>query len=258
MIGNMAATQSDEYELFEYPEVAAPPLPSWDVFAGVAMTAGIPANAIVVHSTSEREQSSETTKTETEKAPADALRQSFEKGRMVGFEDGQMAERQAVAALAEAREAQRVQQFARQLENFNAQTIRYFETVEPEVVKLALAVAARILRRESQTDPLLLSGAVRAALGQLSSATSVRLRAPSADHDLWKETIAHLPNLSIKPVVLADDQMCLGECVLESELGSVDLGIASHLAEIERGFFDCVRPNPSVADVIPVREDTSE
>ncbi len=36
-------------------------------------------------------------------------------------------------------------------------------------MKLALAVAARILRREAQMDPLLLTGAVRVALGQLAA-----------------------------------------------------------------------------------------
>ena len=58
---------------------------------------------------------------------------------------------------------------------------RYFEAVEHEVVKLALAVAARILRREAQMDPLLLTGAVRVALGQLSASTQVRSRVPAAD-----------------------------------------------------------------------------
>jgi flagellar assembly protein FliH len=32
--------------------------------------------------------------------------------------------------------------------------------------------------------------------------------------------------------------MRLGDCVIETELGSVDLGIRSQLGEIERGFFD--------------------
>ena len=32
--------------------------------------------------------------------------------------------------------------------------------------------------------------------------------------------------------------MRLGDCVVETELGSVDLGIRSQLGEIERGFFD--------------------
>jgi flagellar assembly protein FliH len=32
--------------------------------------------------------------------------------------------------------------------------------------------------------------------------------------------------------------MRLGDCVIETEMGSVDLGIRSQLGEIERGFFD--------------------
>ncbi len=32
--------------------------------------------------------------------------------------------------------------------------------------------------------------------------------------------------------------MRLGDCVIESKVGSVDLGVRSQLGEIERGFFD--------------------
>jgi hypothetical protein len=32
--------------------------------------------------------------------------------------------------------------------------------------------------------------------------------------------------------------MRLGDCVIETELGSVDIGIRAQLGEIERGFFD--------------------
>jgi hypothetical protein len=32
--------------------------------------------------------------------------------------------------------------------------------------------------------------------------------------------------------------MLLGECVIESKVGTVDLGVRSQLGEIERGFFD--------------------
>jgi flagellar assembly protein FliH len=32
--------------------------------------------------------------------------------------------------------------------------------------------------------------------------------------------------------------MLLGDCAIETELGSVDLGIRAQLGEIERGFFD--------------------
>ena len=103
---------------------------------------------------------------------------------------------------------------------------------------LAATGAARILRREAQMDPLLLTGAVRVALGQLSGSTQVRLRVPAAELDLWSETAALFPRLRVKPVVLAGEGMRLGDCTIETELGSVDLGIRAQLGEIERGFFD--------------------
>lgn len=114
----------------------------------------------------------------------------------------------------------------------------YLAQVEQEVVRLALSIAARILHRESQMDPLLLSGAVRVALGQLSDTTEVRLRIPAAQRQLWNEMIELMPNLPLRPQLIADDALEVGECALETHLGSVDLGVKAQLAEIEHGFFD--------------------
>lgn len=114
----------------------------------------------------------------------------------------------------------------------------YLAQVEQEVVRLALSIATRILHRESQMDPLLLSGAVRVALGQLSDTTEVRLRIPSGQRQLWNEMIQLMPNLPLRPQLVADDSLDAGECALETQLGSVDLGVKAQLAEVERGFFD--------------------
>jgi flagellar assembly protein FliH len=141
-----------------------------------------------------------------------------------------------------------VRQAAELVESFARERDRYLGAVEREVVKLALAVAARILRREAQMDPLLLTGAVRVALGQLSASTEVRLRVPPAELDLWTDAIALLPNLALKPSVIAGEEMRLGDCVIDTALGSVDLGIRSQLGEIERGFFDRagpIKPRPA-------------
>ena len=124
------------------------------------------------------------------------------------------------------------------IERFQQEHDRFLHAAEQEVVELALAVSARILRREAQMDPLLLTGAVRVALGQLSGSTQVMLRVPAADVDLWTEAMAHLPNLALKPRVVAGSEMRLGDCLIEMELGSVDLGLRAQLGEIERGFFD--------------------
>ena len=124
--------------------------------------------------------------------------------------------------------------------NFAEERDRYLNAVEHEVVDLALMVAARVLRREAQMDPLLLTGAVRVALGQLSSSTRVRLRVPPAELILWTETILRLPKLAVRPEVVSGEGMRLGDCMIETEMGSVDLGVRAQLGEIERGFFDRV------------------
>jgi flagellar assembly protein FliH len=175
---------------------------------------------------------------------AEEARRSFEAGRERGFQEGRAAELQATAAHEGARDRAHIEQAARLAESFRNEQVQYFEAVEHEVVKLALAVAARVLRREAQMDPLLLTGAVRVALGQLSASTQVRLKVPPDELELWVETMAHIPNLAVKPAVIAEDAMRLGDCVMETELGSADLGVRAQLGEIERGFFDCALRNP--------------
>ncbi|MFP5227336.1 MAG: FliH/SctL family protein, partial [Acidobacteriota bacterium] len=122
----------------------------------------------------------------------------------------------------------------RAVDAFRAQRDDYFARVEHEVVQLALAVAERILHREAQLDPMLLSGAVRVALGQLSASTEVRLRVPAAEKDLWEETVRLMPGLPLRPEVHGEDGLHGGELILESSLGSVDLGVKAQLTEIER------------------------
>ncbi len=163
---------------------------------------------------------------------------SFEEGRLQGISEGRQIEREMQKNAQALADAQRFEQAAALANDFARERDRYSLRVEPEVVKLALAIAARILRREAQMDPLMLSGAVRVALGQLSKSTRARLRVPPADLELWSEAMAHIPNLSARPEVQMGEGMRTGECIVETEIGSVNLGIRAQLDEIERGFFD--------------------
>jgi len=175
---------------------------------------------------------------EIEKRLGTETRRSFEAGRQRGIEEGRTAEREAQTASQASIEGRLAAQFQKLMEDFAGERDRYLHAVEHEVVKLALGVAARILRREAQMDPLLLLGAVRVALGQLSATTRVKVRVPAGDLELWTEAVALLPSAGLKPRLVAGDGMKLGECMLETELGSVDLGVRAQLSEIERGFLD--------------------
>jgi flagellar assembly protein FliH len=224
------------FEVFQYPAGPdAPGLPLWEGWEDPAGEA-VP-DAQAAHDQG-RAAAAAALRAEFDKRLAEEVRKSFEAGRERGRQEGQLAERGAQATAQAAANEQRSSDAARLVESFATERDRFLHRVEHEVVELALAVAARILRREAQMDPLLLTGAVRVALGQLSGSTKVRLRVPEADLDLWIEAMAHIPNLALKPTVLAGEGMRLGDCVIETGLGSVDLGIRSQLGEIERGFFD--------------------
>jgi flagellar assembly protein FliH len=227
------------FEVFEYQEVLDTPLDTaWE--AWVPEEVGKSSDPVPEEPVKKvvNEVNEAALRTEFETKLAEETRKAFEAGRERGQLEGRQAEREAMSAAQSSAEEQRAQQIAVVIENFVQERDRYMQMVEHEVVHLSLAVAARIMRREAQMDPLLLTGAVRVALGQLAGSTQVRLRVPPAELDLWIESMALLPNLSVKPTVVPGDGMLLGDCVIETELGSVDLGIRSQLGEIERGFFD--------------------
>lgn len=191
-----------------------------------------------------------------EKRLIEETRKAHDAGRERGRQEGQKAERDAGAAALAVAGRERTRQAAELIEAFVVERDAFLQRAEQEVVQLALAVAVRILRREAQMDPLLLTGAVRVALGQLSSTTAVRLRVPPAELDLWREAMALVPNLPIRPTVVAGEGMRLGDCSIETELGSVDLGVRSQLGEIERGFFD--RVGASQSESAPVAPAATE
>jgi flagellar assembly protein FliH len=132
----------------------------------------------------------------------------------------------------------------RSCEQFGRERAKYFAGVEAEVVKLALAIAARVLHREAQLDPLLLSGAVRVALEKVYGDSATVLRVPAAEVELWRNTFsAQILESSVQ--VVADDRLGTGDCVLETNVGRVELGVSAQLGEIERGFFDLLQQRPA-------------
>lgn len=222
--------QTESFEYLDSPD--APFVPSWSGWddapdAAPPAPAGHPAGGKPSHA-------EKLSVPDLERRLAEEAKRSFETGRVRGVEEGRRAERQAREESSAADGREKVRQAAALVESFAAERRHYFQSVEPELVRLALAVAARILRREASSDPLLLMGAVRAALGQISGSTEVRLRVPAAELDLWTEAIALLPNLAVKPVVLPGEAMVLGDCRIETALGTADLGVHAQLAEVER------------------------
>jgi flagellar assembly protein FliH len=128
-------------------------------------------------------------------------------------------------------------------EQFLGERARYFAGVEAEVVKLALAIAARVLHREAKLDPMLLTGVVRVALEKVAEDSTTILRVPADEIEAWKEVFVGGQESSVQ--VLGDERLSAGECALDTNVGRVELGVSAQLEEIERGFFDLMQQRPA-------------
>jgi flagellar assembly protein FliH len=131
----------------------------------------------------------------------------------------------------------------RTCERFAQERTRYFAAVEEEVVRLSLAVAARILHREIEMDPLLLKGAVRVALEKVQGGETAVLRVPEEQEGEWKTLLVEAHREDVN--VVGDSRLQQGDCALETTVGRVDLGVKAQLEEIEKGFFDLLQKRPA-------------
>lgn len=132
---------------------------------------------------------------------------------------------------------------ATMLANFEEQRSHYYAQVEMEIVQLALSIAAKILHREAQVDPMLLAALVRLAVERMREGSSVTVRVSPGRGDSWKRYFAAIASLSHVEVE-EDPQLTDQDCLLDTELGSANFGLDSQLKEVEQGFFDLLALRP--------------
>ncbi len=149
--------------------------------------------------------------------------------------------RQSAARFEEelAQERKRVADLVRE---FQQQRSEYYSRVEIELVHLSLAIAAKILHRESQIDPMVVAGLVKVMLERFQQNTKVLVRVRPEDAKGWTHYFSDQPNVEI----VVDPALEPKACLLETELGVADMGLESQLKEVEQGFFDLLaqRPDP--------------
>ena len=131
---------------------------------------------------------------------------------------------------------------ARVCSEFAQERTSYFATVEGEVVRLALAIATRVLHREAKLDPLLLAGVVRVALDKVAEESGAVLHVPEAQAEAWRAMLLTEGNATVK--VAGEERMEATECTLTTNIGHVELGVVVQLEEIEKGFFDLLQQRP--------------
>jgi flagellar assembly protein FliH len=207
---------------------ASAPFPYFSI-AGVPGSAGAAGDGLLfsAESTSADSDLQREQRQKTERAAV------FEEGRAEARKtfDEQLARERA--AIAEA------------LAHFSRERVHYFEKVEGEVVQLALSIAAKIMHREAQLDPLLLAAMVRVALEKIERGTGVVLRVHPQKAAEWQRYFAISMRAEDVPEILEDAAQDPEQCVLQTSMGTATVGLEAQLKEIERGLMDILAAAPS-------------
>jgi flagellar assembly protein FliH len=111
---------------------------------------------------------------------------------------------------------------------------RFFAAAESQVVKLALAIARKILQRDAMAEGLPLRSTVKAALAKVQDGSTTILRVPAIELAEW--SVMFERGTAEKVEVVGDERMARGDCVLETKVGVVELGLDVQMDEVDRGF----------------------
>jgi len=155
-----------------------------------------------------------------------------------GFQAGEAAGR----SRAEAALQPLIERLARTIDEVAGMRARLRKEAEADLIKLSLAIARRILRRELAVDPDALHGLVLAALEKLERQEICRVKVHPAQS---AAVAAALAQGGGPPVEVVPDASCApGGLVFETQRGNLDASVESQLHEIERGLADRLRKSP--------------
>jgi flagellar assembly protein FliH len=129
-----------------------------------------------------------------------------------------------------------MQRIGKSLEELSRYKMRLRKEAEADLVKLALAVAKRILRRELSVDSEALQGVISAALEKLNVRELSQVRIHPSHEDAVRRHLSNTHGTSIQ--LVADNSLQPGDVLFETTRGTVDASIDSQLREIENGFAD--------------------
>lgn len=167
-------------------------------------------------------------------------REAFTKG----YAQGERAGAEASAARAEAM-LRRLTQTLDDLQSLRGDLIR---RTERDVVELALAIAKKVLQREVTLDRDLMLAMARVALDRLAdvSTASIRLHPDDYAGVMLGRGPSAVTTHGVQ--IVADVTVRRGGCVVQSEFGSVDIGVATQIDELTHALFGDEAQGP----VLPV------
>jgi flagellar assembly protein FliH len=161
------------------------------------------------------------------------IERRVQEARTAGFQEGAVSTKAAAAAEVKALQEKVGETIAAMAEL----RPRLRRQAEADLVKLALAIARRILHRELAVDPEAMRGLIQAALEKLQSQEICRVRIHPSQEAVVRSILERSPQ-SRAVQVQADASLDRGAAVFETARGNLDASVETQLREIEQGLAD--------------------
>jgi flagellar assembly protein FliH len=169
-----------------------------------------------------------------------ACEQRVRDARAAGLREGEAAGRGKASAQVEPV----IAQLSRTIADLSQLRPQLRRQAEGDMIKLAIEIARRVLRRELSIDPDALHGLVLGALERLEAQEVSRVKVHPSHAESIRACLAQSPaGRSIE--VVADTLRDPGVVIFETSRGNLDASIESQLNEIERGLADRLRKHHS-------------
>lgn len=212
-------------------EEASPPAPSPPppppVDEQILEEARRKAAQIVAEAQAEARRLLEETRLHGGLARRQAHQEGFEEGRQAGLE----------AARREYQE--RFQQVLDLYHQVIRERNKLLESAEPELARLAIQVAERIIGQEVRTNAEIVMGVVRNALSHIKDREEILIKVSPQDYHivnedrtLFEKMVEGLKNFE----VVVDPRVERGGCIIETNLGNVDARLSTQLTAIQAAF----------------------
>jgi flagellar assembly protein FliH len=152
---------------------------------------------------------------------------------MKGYAQGEKAGREVAGTHVE----DMLRRLTASIEEMASLRAEIYRRSEPQMVHLALAIARRVVQREISLDRSLLLGMARAALDRLADYSAATIRLHPADYAAVAASLTadgtH-PHVQIAP----DPMVSPGGCLVQSDLGSMDVSHHAQFEELARVILD--------------------
>jgi len=177
---------------------------------------------------------------EVERRASERLEAARREAEEAGYQEGLRRGREEGLQQAQA-VVDRLERLAEQLVRLREDLLRLHEE---DVVKLALAVAEKVIGRVKEEDHELAVRTVRHLLNQVSGAREIRIRVHPDDlpqveahQETWKRLFEGTRTLAI----VGDDRIAPGDALVETEFGAIDSGIESRFREVGEALMEVLR-----------------